>query len=206
MDIFGFDSKYVPNDYGYAKQLILGSRPDIDKNMVSITAKKSKENNFDIETKVVYKEKIIKSNDTIINKIKEINKLKEFEAIGLYDYNNNMIFYNLDRFIKDMNFNNLKYEELRLLQLIYHELHHQIQWFNNREILDPYFKNYNDYIKYHDFYEFEIDAEIESRKRLILDIENYEYPNLRDCTGILYHEIDKTKKLRKDKIYSNVNR
>lgn len=206
MNIFGFDSKYVPNDYGYAKQLILGSRPDIDKNMVSITTKKSKENNFDIETKVVYKQKIIKSNDTIINKFKEINKLKEFEAIGLYDYNNNMIFYNLDRFIKDMNFNNLKYEELRLLQLIYHELHHQIQWFNNREILDPYFKKYNDYIKYHDFYEFEIDAEIESRKRLILDIENYEYPNLRDCTGILYHEIDKTKKLRKDKIYSSVNR
>lgn len=206
MNIFGFDSKYVPNDYGYAKQLILGSRPDIDKNMVSITTKKSKENNFDIETKVVYKQKIIKSNNTIINKFKEINKLKEFEAIGLYDYNNNMIFYNLDRFIKDMNFNNLKYEELRLLQLIYHELHHQIQWFNNREILDPYFKNHNDYIKYHDFYEFEIDAEIESRKRLILDIENYEYPNLRDCTGILYHEIDKTKKLRKDKIYSDVNR
>lgn len=206
MNIFGFDSKYVPNDYGYAKQLILGSRPDIDKNMVSITTKKSKENNFDIETKVVYKQKIIKSNNTIINKFKEINKLKEFESIGLYDYNNNMIFYNLDRFIKDMNFNNLKYEELRLLQLIYHELHHQIQWFNNREILDPYFKNHNDYIKYHDFYEFEIDAEIESRKRLILDIENYEYPNLRDCTGILYHEIDKTKKLRKDKIYNSVNR
>lgn len=206
MNIFGFDSKYVPNDYGYAKQLILGSRPDIDKNMVSITTKKSKENNFDIETKVVYKQKIINSNNTIINKFKEINKLKEFESIGLYDYNNNMIFYNLDRFIKDMNFNDLKYEELRLLQLIYHELHHQIQWFNNREILDPYFKNHNDYIKYHDFYEFEIDAEIESRKRLILDIENYEYPNLRDCTGILYHEIDKTKKLRKDKIYSSVNR
>lgn len=206
MDIFGFDSKYVPNDYGYAKQLILGSRPDIDKNMVSITTKKSKENNFDIKTKVVYKQKIIKSNDTIINKFKEINKLKEFEAIGLYDYNNNMIFYNLDRFIRDMNFNNLQYEELRLLQLIYHELHHQIQWFNNREILDPYFKNHNDYIKYHDYYEFEIDAEIESRKRLILDIENYEYPNLRDCTGILYHEIDNTKKLRKDKIYNNVNK
>lgn len=206
MDIFGFDIKYVPNDYGYVKQLILDSRPDIDKNMVSITTKKSKENNFDIKTKVVYKEKIIKSNNTIINKLKAIITLKEFEAIGLYDFNNNMILYNLDRFIKDMNFNNLKYEELRLLQLIYHELHHQIQWFNNREILDPYFKNHNDYIKYHDFYEFEIDAEIESRKRLILDIENYEYPNLRDCTGILYHEIDKTKKLRKDKIYNSVNR
>ena len=206
MEMFGFNTKYIPNNYEYVKQLILASRPDMDKNMVLITTKKSKENNFDIDTKVVYKRKIIESNDTIINKFKEISALKYFKAIGLYDYNKNKIFYNLDRFIRDMNFNNLQYEELRLLQLIYHELHHQIQWFNNREILDPYFKNHNDYIKYHDFYEFEIDAEIESRKRLILDIENYEYPNLRDYTGILYHEIDKTKKLRKDKIYNNVNK
>ena len=42
--------------------------------------------------------------------------------------------------------------------------------------------------------------------KCIPDIENYEYPNLRDYTGILYHEIDKTKKLRKDKIYNNVNK
>ena len=65
----------------------------------------------------------------------ELRYLKEILGVSV-DYNNNMIFYNLDRFIKDMNFNNLKYEELRLLQLIYHELHHQIQWFNNREILE----------------------------------------------------------------------
>lgn len=174
--------------------------------MVLITTKKSKENNFDIDTEVVYKRKIIESNDTIINKFKEIMELKNFKGIGLYDYNNNKIFYNLDRFIRDMNFNDLQYEELRLLQLIYHELHHQLQWFNNKEILDAYFNNYDNYTKYHDYYEFEIDAEIESRKRLILDIENYEYPNLRDCTGILYHEIDKTKQLRKDKIYNNVNK
>ena len=130
-------------------------------------------------------------------------ELKNFKGIGLYNYNNNKIFYNLDRFIRDMNFNDLQYEELRLLQLIYHELHHQLQWFNNKEIFDAYFNNYDNYTKYHDYYEFEIDAEIESRKRLILDIENYEYPNLRDCTGILYHEIDKTKQLRKDKIYNS---
>ena len=55
MEMFGFNTKYVPNDYGYVKQLILASRPDMDKNMVSITTKKSKENNFDIDTKVVYK-------------------------------------------------------------------------------------------------------------------------------------------------------
>ena len=133
-------------------------------------------------------------------------ELKNFKGIGLYNYNNNKIFYNLDRFIRDMNFNDLQYEELRLLQLIYHELHHQLQWFNNKEIFDAYFNNYDNYTKYHDYYEFEIDAEIESRKRLILDIEKYEYPNLRDCTGILDHEIDKTKQLRKDKIYNNVNK
>ena len=46
MEIFGFNTKYVPNDYGYVKQLILASRPDMDKNMVSITTKKSKENHF----------------------------------------------------------------------------------------------------------------------------------------------------------------
>ena len=206
MEMFGFNTKYVPNDYGYVKQLILASRPDMDKNMVLITTKKSKENNFDIDTEVVYKRKIIESNDTIINKFKEIMELKNFKGIGLYNYNNNKIFYNLDRFIRDMNFNDLQYEELRLLQLIYHELHHQLQWFNNKEIFDAYFNNYDNYTKYHDYYEFEIDAEIESRKRLILDLENYEYPNLRDCTGILYHEIDKTKQLRKDKIYNNVNK
>ena len=126
MEMFGFNTKYVPNDYGYVKQLILASRLDMDKNMVSITTKKSKENNFDIDTEVVYKRKIIESNDTIINKFKEISALKYFKAIGLYDYNKNKIFYNLDRFIRDMNFNDLQYEELRLLQLIYHELHHQL--------------------------------------------------------------------------------
>ena len=44
MEMFGFNTKYVPNDYGYVKQLILASRPDMDKNMVLITTKKSKEN------------------------------------------------------------------------------------------------------------------------------------------------------------------
>ena len=76
MERFGFNKKYVTNDYGYVKQLILASRPDMDKNMVLITTKKSKENNFDIDTKVVYKRKIIESNDTIINKFREISALK----------------------------------------------------------------------------------------------------------------------------------
>lgn len=182
------------------------------------TIVKAAENGFTITPKVITAKSIITDKD-IPAYLKYFN-LKKYllnTSLGCYINSNDVIELYLKNLLLMIDLKkDITIEEIKFLKFIYHELAHQIQFKNEKnEIIEGNLKTIlqdanrpitqNRYALYHDYFELEIDANIQAFKRIIMEIEEGLLPRHKEKIGIVYKNLEYQENLRETEEYKKIN-